>query len=145
MLQMPVDGGRDIPSRQLSGMQTREGGASEGEITEKTPKTTSGKLFSSNFTTPSISFAAAFRGSTAQQQQPKARQAPVAVPIAGVESSTPAPREQQISGQSVRTPTVNSQPLDNMLSVVTAVQQIMTEFNGTVSEKYKIVAITKIL
>jgi hypothetical protein len=32
-----------------------------------------------------------------------------------------------------------------MLRVVTAVQQIMTEFNGTVSEEDKIVAITKIV
>jgi hypothetical protein len=32
-----------------------------------------------------------------------------------------------------------------MLRVVTAVQQIMTEFNGAVSEEDKIVAITKIV
>jgi methionine-rich copper-binding protein CopC len=46
-------------------------------------------------------------------------------------------------GQSVWAAIVNSQPLDNMLRVVTAVQQIMTEFNGAVSEEDKIVAITK--
>jgi hypothetical protein len=32
-----------------------------------------------------------------------------------------------------------------MLRVITAVQQIMTEFNGAVSEEDKIVAITKIV
>jgi hypothetical protein len=32
-----------------------------------------------------------------------------------------------------------------MLRVVTAVQQIMTEFNGAVSEEDKIMAITKIV
>jgi hypothetical protein len=32
-----------------------------------------------------------------------------------------------------------------MLKVVTVVQQIMTEFNGAVSEEDKIVAITKIV
>jgi hypothetical protein len=32
-----------------------------------------------------------------------------------------------------------------MFTVVTVVQQIMTEFNGAVSEKDKIVAITKIV
>jgi hypothetical protein len=40
---------------------------------------------------------------------------------------------------------VSSQPLDNMLRVVTAVQQIMTEFNGSLSEEENIVAITKIV
>jgi hypothetical protein len=32
-----------------------------------------------------------------------------------------------------------------MLRIVTAVQQFMTEFNGTVSEEEKILAITKIV
>jgi hypothetical protein len=44
------------------------------------------------------------------------------------------------TGQSVQTPQVNSQLLDNMLKVVTVVQQIMTEFNGAVSEEDKIVS-----
>jgi hypothetical protein len=99
-------------------------------------------VFSSNLTTPGDFFAAALRGSTAQQQ---ARQVPVADPPAGVNLSTPASGQQQKSGQSVQTPTVNSQPLDNMLRVVTVVQKIMTEFNGAVSEEVKIVAITKIV
>jgi hypothetical protein len=62
-----------------------------------------------------------------------------------VKLSTPASRQQQDVGQSVRAPTVNSQPLDNVLRVVTVVQQIMTEFNGAVSEEDKIVVITKIV
>jgi hypothetical protein len=41
------------------------------------------------------------------------------------------------TGQSVRSPTVNSQPLDNMFRVVTAVQKIMTEIKGAVSEEEK--------
>jgi hypothetical protein len=40
---------------------------------------------------------------------------------------------------------VNSLSLDNMFRVVTAVQQIMTEFNGAVSEEANIVATTKIV
>jgi hypothetical protein len=99
----------------------------------------------SNLTTLGISFAAALRGSTTQQQQPQARQFHGTNPPAGVKLSIPATRHQQKAGQSVRAPTVNSQPLDNMLRVVTAVQQIMTEFNGAVSEEDKIVAITKIV
>jgi hypothetical protein len=59
--------------------------------------------------------------------------------------STPAPGDQQKAGQSVRVPTVSSQPLDSMLRVVTVVEQIMAEINGAVSEEEKIVAITKIV
>jgi hypothetical protein len=102
-------------------------------------------VFSSNLTTPGVSFVAALRGSTAQQQQPQARQVPVADPTAEVKLSTPASGQQQNAGQSVRARTVNSQPLDNMLRVVPVVQQIMSEFNGSVSEEDKIVAITKIV
>jgi hypothetical protein len=56
-----------------------------------------------------------------------------------------APVPQQNPGQSVEARNVNSELLDNMLRVVTVVQQIMTEFNGAVSEEAKIVAITKIV
>jgi hypothetical protein len=69
----------------------------------------------------------------------------VAVPPAAKKSSVPAPVEEQETGQSVWAPIVSSQPLDNMLSVVTVVQQIMTDINGAVSEKDKIVTITKIV
>jgi hypothetical protein len=102
-------------------------------------------VFSSNLVTAGVSFAVALRGSTAQQQQPQARQVPVADPSTEVKFSTPASGQQQNAGQSVRAQTVNSQPLDNMLRVVTVVQQIMTEFNDAVSEEDKIVAITKIV
>jgi hypothetical protein len=69
----------------------------------------------------------------------------VADPVAGIQSRKPAPGQQQTSGQSVRAQNVNSQPLDNMLIVVTVVQQIMSEFSGAVSEAEKIVVITKIV
>jgi hypothetical protein len=58
-------------------------------------------------------------------------------PPAGVKLSTPASEHQQKAGQSVRASTLNSQPLDNMLRIVTAIQQIMTEFNGGVYEEEK--------
>jgi hypothetical protein len=102
-------------------------------------------VFSSNLTTPGASFAAALRGSTAQKQQPQTRQGPVADHPAGIKLRTPASEQQQKAGQSVRAPTVNSQPLDNLLRVVIVVQRIMTEFNGAVSEEDKIVANTKIV
>jgi hypothetical protein len=47
------------------------------------------------------------------------------------------------SGQSAQAPNVNSLPLDNMFRVTTAVQHIMTQFNGDVSEEAKIVTLTK--
>jgi hypothetical protein len=73
------------------------------------------------------------------------RQVPGTGPSARVKLSTPASGNQQNTGQSVRAQTVSTQPLDNMLRVVTPVQQIMTEFNGAVSEEDKIVVITKIV
>jgi hypothetical protein len=54
-------------------------------------------------------------------------------------------QEQQETSQSAEAPNINSLPLDNMLRIVTVVQQIMKEFNGNVSEEAKIVVITKII
>jgi hypothetical protein len=59
----------------------------------------------------------------------------MAGPPTAEKQSVPAPAPQQKSGQSVRAPIVNSQPLDNMLRVVTVVQQIMAEFNGAVRRR----------
>lgn len=42
-------------------------------------------------------------------------------------------------------PNIKSLPLDNMFRRVITVQQFMTEFNVAVSEKGKIVAITRII
>jgi hypothetical protein len=102
-------------------------------------------VFTSNYTTPGLSFAAALRNNAGHQQQSNPSQVPVAGPPARAKPNTPASAQQQEAGQLVRTPIVNSQPLDNMLRVVTAVQQIMTEFNGAVSEEDKRVAITNIV
>jgi hypothetical protein len=83
----------------------------------------------------------------ADQQQPAAHQVVVAVLGAlKPRASAPLPQlNQQTTGQSVPAPNVNSLPLDNMLRVVTVVQQIMTGCNGAVSEEDKIVDITKIV
>jgi hypothetical protein len=112
---------------------------------QRTPKTTTGRVFSSNLTTPGISFATALRGSTAQQQRSQSRQIPVANPSSARKPNVPSPEQQQETGQSVRTAIVNSQPLDIMVRLVTVVQQIMTEFNGAVSDKDNIVVIAKIV
>jgi hypothetical protein len=92
-------------------------------------------VFSSNLTTPGVSFAAALRGGAAQQQ-PQARQVPEETPPhAPAKVSTPDPGDQQKSGQSVRIQTLSSQHLDSLLRAITVVQQIMTEINVAVSEE----------
>jgi hypothetical protein len=111
---------------------------------QKTPRTTTGRLFSYNTITPGVSFAAALRGGSAQKEQPQATKLPVVTPPTEAGSKL-SPGRQQKSGQSVRAPSVNKQPNDDMLTAVTIVQQIMTEFRGTVSDEDKILAITKIV
>jgi hypothetical protein len=102
--------------------------AKEEEQRKKSPKITTGRVFSPTLTTPGVSFAAALHDRTEDQQQPPARQVAVAAPGA-VEPRVSAPlpqQSQQPTGHSVRARNVNSEPLDNMLRVVTVVQHIMT-------------------
>jgi hypothetical protein len=114
---------------------------------QRTPKTTTAKVFPTKLATPGVSFAAALRGRTVNQQQPVARQVAVAA-LGPMEPgvSAPLPQEsQQPTGHSVGARNVNSEPLDNMLRVITVVQHFMAEFNGAVLEEAKIVSITKIV
>jgi hypothetical protein len=54
--------------------------------------------------------------------------------------------EDHATGQSVGAPNIKSLPIhNNMLRTLTAVEQFMREFNGTVSEEEIIVEITKII
>jgi hypothetical protein len=102
---------------------------------QRTPKTTTEGFIPSKLTTPGVSFAAALRGKTEEQQQPQTHQ--VAGP-ATVETRVPLAlpkQEQQKAGQLVRAPNVNSLSLDKMLKVVvTVVQKINTESNCAVLE-----------
>jgi hypothetical protein len=104
------------------------------------------RVFSSALTNPGVSFAAALRGSR-DQQGPHALQVPAPDQTRPEKLSVPTPTSapQPKTGQSVQIPHVNCQPLDNILGVVTVVQQIMTEFSGAMSEEDKIGAITKIV
>jgi hypothetical protein len=75
---------------------------------QRTHRTTAGRLFSSKLTTPGMSFEAALQGKTEEQQQPRTQQ--VAGP-ATMEPRVPVAlyqQEQQKAGQSVRAPNVNS-------------------------------------
>jgi hypothetical protein len=129
-----VDGEKHLPSNYRGCSQAKE---LKQRKAQKAPK---------NTTTPGLSFAAAQRNNNAEQQnQPQLHRVP-ATGRAAVERTSASLRvRQQNKGQSIQTPTVNSSPLDNMLRVVTVVQQIMTEVNCAVSEEQKIVAITKIV
>ena len=111
----------------------------------RTPTTTAGRVFSSTTVTPGVSFAAALRGATAEQQQrPQESRVPVAPPTTRRQTA-PAPALQKETGQSIQAPHASSPSLDNMLRVVTIVQQIMTEVSGAVTEDEKVLAITKIV
>jgi hypothetical protein len=80
--------------------------AAYGELQKKkfqrVPKTTTGRVFPSVRTTPGVSFVTALRGSGDQQQQPQAKQVPVANPPTKVKHNIPAPALQQTTGQSVQ-------------------------------------------
>jgi hypothetical protein len=108
---------------------------------QRTPKTTTGRLIPSKLTTPGMPFAAALRGKTEEQQQPQTHQ--VSDP-ATMEPRVPVAllrQEERKGGQLVRAPNVNSLSLDKMLKVVvTVVHQIMTESNGAVLEEAKILS-----
>jgi ABC-type phosphate transport system substrate-binding protein len=105
---------------------------------QRTPRPTTGRAFSSNLTTPGMSFTAALEGKTVEQQQPQTHQVAVAGPTT-VEPRVPvalSQYKQQTTGQSIRVTNVNSLPLDKMLRVAVMVVQIMTEFNGAVLEEF---------
>jgi hypothetical protein len=81
---------------------------------QRTTRTATGRVFSSNLATPGVSFPAALRGRTEEQQQPQTHQVAVAG-LATIELRAPAAlpqQEQQTRGQSVRVPNVNSWPLN---------------------------------
>jgi hypothetical protein len=108
---------------------------------QKSPKTTTGRVFSSTPTTPGLNFAAGIRGRREQNQRTQATQVAAAVE----RPSAPTSVLQRETGQSVPASNAKSLPLDNMFRVITVVQQIKTEFNGVVSDEAKVVVITKIL
>jgi hypothetical protein len=101
-----------------------------------TPKRTTGRVFSSTFAKPHLSFTAALPGQADQLHQEVA-----------ASTSEPKPpktkSKQQLTGHSLPAPIVNPDTLD-MLRALTVEQQ-MTEFKGAVSEEAMIFTITKIV
>jgi hypothetical protein len=149
ILQMPVGGRRKPhPANYLGCRHAKE--EMQTKNSQRTPRTTTGRIFSSKLTNPSMSSAAPLRGKAEEQQQPQTHHVAVAVKgPATMKPLVPAAllqQEQQTTGQSIRATNVNSLPLDKMLRVVvTVVQQIMTESKGAVLEEAKILVIAKIV
>jgi hypothetical protein len=104
-----------------------------------TPKTTTGRVFAAKFINLSVSFAAVLQGHTSQKTNEEENGS-----ASKRDSISPNTKQQQ-TGQSVLAPSVNSEPEDNMIRVVTVVWQIMRELKGAVSEKAKIMAITNLV
>jgi hypothetical protein len=101
-----------------------------------TPKTTSGRVFSSNPVKLHLSFTAALRGQADKQPQQK---------LAANSCNTSAPKPtEQTTGQSVQAPNVNSDSLD-MIRAITVAQQIMVDLKGTASEESKFLSLAKIV
>jgi hypothetical protein len=101
---------------------------------QKAPKTTSGRVFSSNHTTPGVSFAAALRSNTQQEQQPHPSPVAQACPVTVGEMSAPPPfglNQRQAPSQSDLAPIVNNSSLHDIFNLVgTVFQHIMTDLNG---------------
>jgi hypothetical protein len=131
-----AEGEKPHPANYRGSSHTKE--ELQRERPQKSPKTTTGRVFSSTLATLAVSFAIALRGGK-QQQQPPAPQTPAAIEKPSSSAGTP----QQPTGQSAQASNVNSLPLDNMLRAITVLQQIMTEFSGAVSKQDKILAIAK--
>jgi hypothetical protein len=128
---------------QLSGLQIREGGDAEKEVTENTQN------YNAKCVLKPRHPRCVLRGGAPRQRRATAAASDAPDCPATLATRVPMPLRQQAehaTGQSVEATNVNSLPLDNStLWTVTVVQQFMTEFNGALSEEEKIVAITKIV
>jgi hypothetical protein len=101
MLQLPVGEGEKHHYSNYRGCRHAKEKIQKNE-SQRTPRTTTGRVFSSNLTTPGVSFAAALRVRTEEQQQTQIQK--VAGP-ATLEPRVPAPlpqHEQQKTGHSVQ-------------------------------------------
>jgi hypothetical protein len=104
-----------------------------------TPKNATGRVFASKFIKPSVSFAAALLGHADQKTHDEENAS------ASIRDTVHPNTKQQETGQSVPAPSVNSELMNNMIRVVTVVQQIMTSLKGAVSEQAKIMTTTIIV
>jgi hypothetical protein len=111
------------------------------------PKTTSGRVFSSNHTTPWLS-AAGLCSNTQQQQQTHLPPSCIGpTHHSGRNECNPPLRhnQQEVPSQSIQTRNVNNLSLNYMFNVAMVFLQIMTELKGAKSEEDRTVGITNIL
>jgi hypothetical protein len=101
-----------------------------------TPKTTSGRVLSSNPFKPNLSFAAALRGLAEIQPQQEA--------AASCTSTSGTKANEQATGQSVQAPNANSDSLE-MSRALSVVQQILAELKVSASEEDKFLSVAKII
>jgi hypothetical protein len=99
----------------------------------------------SKYITPGISFTEALQSKSDQTQQSHPRQDAVTAPATMDQPRVQTSSQWQEAGQSAPAPIVNSLPLDNMVRVVTVVQQFMTQYNDAVSKEAKIQTISNIV
>jgi hypothetical protein len=91
---------------------------------QETPKTTSGRVFSSNSIKPHLSFAAVLRGQA--ENPPQQEEAANSTSTSGTKA------KEQATGQSVQAPNVKIDSLD-MFRAFSVVEQIMAELKGAAS------------
>jgi hypothetical protein len=114
---------------------------------QRTPRTTTERVFSSNLTTPGLSFTAELQGKTGTAAASDTSGGSGRARQSGNQGHCRLTSARTADNRSVSSgPNVNSSSLDKMSKVVeTVVQQIMTEFNGAVLEEAKLLDITKIV
>jgi hypothetical protein len=109
---------------------------------KKAEKKTTGRVFSSSYTTPGLSFAAALSKQPEKSQQTQTYQIAVPTETTVVQRKVSATSQQKDTGQSIQAPNVNSDPLA-MVRALTVVEQIMSGLKDDVSKEAKFVAIAE--
>jgi hypothetical protein len=137
-----AEGGKPHPSTYRGCSHTKE---KRRKKIPRTPKPSTGRVFSSKYTTSSMSFAEALQSKADQTQQSHPSQAAAAATVTVDQPRVQTSSKWQQAGQTAPAQIVNSSPLDNMVRVVAVVQQFMTEYNGALSKEAKIQAISKIV
>jgi hypothetical protein len=92
-----------------------------------------------------VSFEEALQSKADQTQQSHPRQTAAAASVTVDQPRVQTSSQWQEAGQSAPAQIVNSLPLDNMVRVVSVVQQFMTQYNDAVSKEAKIQTISKIV
>jgi hypothetical protein len=133
MLQLPFTEGETAHPANYRGCRHAKGEMRRmKKKPQGTPRNTTGRVFSSTFIKPTVSFTAALRGQAEQKRQQEE-----------AASGSEIPKLER--GQSVPAFIVNSDPQDKEFKALAVVQHMMREVKGAVSEEDMVLAITKIV